>query len=92
MPTRTALLCLIALAGCASIRAAADESRDRLLRDISVGQIGCPAEAIAISDADQDNLGTSWVASCRGHRFVCSEVSGRDSSCHEELASAPAVR
>ena len=60
-------------------------------KEISAGHIGCPKDEIKISD---ENVGwrstSSWRASCRGHQFYCSSISGGHESvprvsCKEEL-------
>jgi len=67
----------------------------------SAGEIGCPPEEIEIANEDGSSgwiQGTStWVALCRGRRFVCSETSTRGEkslssqiSCRPEVGSQPA--
>ena len=46
------------------------------LQDVSSGEIGCPANDIAISD-DEQGWGTrKWTAECDGRIFYCSALGG----------------
>jgi hypothetical protein len=69
----------------------------------TAGAIGCPPSEIEISDEDTSlgwgSSSDTWVATCRGQRFVCSEntvsSSGKysasvdsDIACHPELSEA----
>ena len=44
----------------------------------SAGEVGCSPDEISISDDSYHfglvQTGESWVASCRGHTFVCSQL------------------
>lgn len=54
----------------------------------SVGQTGCPADEIVISDLPGGLNTSTWTATCRGHRFLCSQVltgKGSEYACKEEL-------
>jgi hypothetical protein len=43
------------------------------LRSVSAGHVGCLPDEIVISDEETDLLaGTTWIATCKGRRFVCS--------------------
>jgi hypothetical protein len=51
--------------------------RMRALKVVSAGQIGCPPDEIEISDLDRRFADTTWTATCRGIRHICSAyVSG----------------
>ena len=54
----------------------------------SAGKIGCSPDDIKISDErGGPNKSKSWIATCNGKRYVCSEVmTGRDNS---EISCAP---
>jgi hypothetical protein len=57
-------------------------------RRATAGQIGCPAEEVTISDENMGWNTVTWTADCRGKRFFCTQVSGKDSrqvSCKEEI-------
>lgn len=61
------------------------------LADASSGQVGCPADEIAISN-DKVGLGTrTWTATCRGETFYCSAAQTGEKSgqyqCSRALAS-----
>jgi hypothetical protein len=58
------------------------------LRDMSVGQTGCPEADLSVTDVHGDIVRTLWIATCHGHRFLCSQV-GRAYGCHEALSAAP---
>jgi hypothetical protein len=69
----------------------------------TAGAIGCPPSEVEVSDEDSSSgFGSSsqtWVATCRGQRFICSEnavgpaigpKNSQNLSCTAELGSAPA--
>ena len=62
------IIVLTQVAGCANLEA------------YSAGQIGCPPEMIKISDKSSDWYSTTWVATCKGKRFICSGQSTKYSS------------
>ena len=47
------------------------------LRQISAGNIGCSHNNITISDLKSNywNSSITWVATCKGKRFICSKYS-----------------
>jgi len=70
---------------------------------VSAGQVGCDPNEIEISDEDSSSgwnqSSRSWVATCHGRNFICSELdsAGKDVlvgvvSCHEQQAEEPLVR
>lgn len=78
---------------------------------LTAGEVGCPPSELRIgggtSSTGWAQSAETWVAECRGRRFICTEVvtssidyglfsdgvDSRDSdvSCHEELSAKPAV-
>lgn len=42
----------------------------------SSGSVGCPPNEIAITDASERFVGSTWTATCRGQRFYCSVPAG----------------
>ena len=84
-----ASLLLTCLVGCKMV------TTEMRLKQVSIGQVGCPAEDLVVSDIKDTGIPTAngfsktWVVTCRGHRFLCSEApSGANdvtSSCKEEL-------
>jgi len=70
-------IALAFLAGCSDLPVA------------TAGKIGCAPDEIKISDEHGGpNKSKSWIATCKGKRYVCSEVmTGKDSmdiSCSPE--------
>ena len=54
------------------------------------GQIGCAEDAIEITNLDQGLYNSTWVATCKGKRFFCSQTGGsgttvKQVTCKEEL-------
>lgn len=62
------------------------------LRQASVGQTGCPADELVVSDSHSNGFGWSWVSTCRGHRFLCSSTdtgkNDQEYGCKEEVKQA----
>jgi purine/pyrimidine-nucleoside phosphorylase len=95
-PLRTpvALAAMLAAAGCVSMLPSVTV-RDETFQAMSAGGIGCPAEEIVISRQRNEfhagDAPPTWVATCRGRRFVCSGA-GSVVNCAEELKPAPAAQ
>ena len=56
-------------------------------KTLSAGQIGCAPSQIEISNENTDWYAETWVATCKGKKFICtSDFSGysRTTSCTEE--------
>jgi hypothetical protein len=49
------------------------------LQQVSSGHVGCPPEEIVIAN-DHYGPASSWQASCRGHTYQCSAISGHSST------------
>ena len=51
-------------------------------REVSSGQIGCPASEIEVSgeQSGEVSLQRTWVATCRGRTYYCVEVTGQGKS------------
>ena len=47
----------------------------------SAGFVGCRAADITISEHGEDNYVRSWIASCHGRDYVCSQVWDASGSC-----------
>ena len=59
---------LTALAGCAD------------LQSVSAGHIGCDPAEIEISEEERKLLTHTWIATCKGIEFICTERSGGEST------------
>lgn len=57
-------------------------------KDLTAGQIGCPAPEIKVVSQSGDFRASSWVAVCRGKTFSCSYTPGTKATCTEEIASS----
>lgn len=57
-------------------------------KDLTAGQIGCPAPEIKVVSQSGDFRASSWVAVCRGKTFSCSYTTGTKATCTEEIASS----
>jgi len=61
------------------------------LRQVSAGHIGCSHNNITILDYKSDlwTSGSTWVATCKGKRFICSEystgVNSNEVKCVQEI-------
>jgi hypothetical protein len=95
---RSALLVLLFTTAAGCLPTMKFKITDEHYANLSAGEIGCPAEELKISNAQNDfavrpgdgQTMKPWVAECRGHRFICG-ASGRDAvSCTEELKPAAA--
>lgn len=84
------LLCL-SLVGC---------GRQKAMRSITAGHSGCTDDEVEIIETDNGFASTTWLAECRGTRYVCSGT-GLGSQCSlrvpqatvgEELVHRPVVR
>jgi hypothetical protein len=79
--------------GCIHVPTAMVIEPDRVSA-LTAGLIGCPAREITVGDFPAEvGFGTgpfTWSATCRGHRFQCSQGAGTndDAHCTEELAPA----
>lgn len=53
---------------------------------LSSSKIGCAPDDITITDQHLAyGVGmTTWIATCKGKRYVCSAISARDTSCTAE--------
>ena len=60
-------------------------------KDLTAGQIGCPADEIKVVSQSGDFRASSWVAVCRGKRFSCSYTPGTKATCTEELSKSGAT-
>jgi hypothetical protein len=56
-------------------------------KDLTAGQIGCPASEVKVVSQSGDFRASSWVAACRGKTFSCSYTPGTKATCTEEIAS-----
>lgn len=56
-------------------------------KELTAGQIGCPAPEIKVVSQSGDFRASSWVAVCRGKTFSCSYTPGTKATCTEEIAS-----
>ncbi len=57
-------------------------------KDLTAGQIGCPAQEIKVVSQSGDFRASSWVAVCRGKTFNCSYTPGTKAACTEELPNS----
>ncbi len=66
----------LAMSGCAS---------KYMAKKYSTGAIGCVSDEIMIEDEKLDMLGyTTWVATCKGQRYICSHLDDEGTNCKEE--------
>ena len=79
MKTTIALLLLLATSGCVT---------ESMLATTSAGRIGCLPNDITISNRHQTLTGISWVATCKGKQFVCSDVATGSKSSEVECTEA----
>ena len=57
-------------------------------KDLTAGQIGCPAQEIKVVSQSGDFRASSWVAVCRGKTFSCSYTPSSKATCTEEISGA----
>jgi len=70
------LLVTMAMSGCAS---------KYMAKKYSTGAIGCVPDEIMIEDEKLDILGyTTWVATCKGQRYICNHHDDEGTNCKEE--------
>jgi len=75
------IFALALLAGCATSRPDLQHLAPDLQR-FTAGKIGCPADGVMISDAQDGAEMVSWIATCHGKQYFCAaEDTFRDVSC-----------